>query len=54
MTKYLIQLSFFFDGLIDKMEAIKRLKYEKPNFQIAFRTSMVLERYLHFEGSEQL
>lgn len=47
-------VELFFDGLIDKMEAIKRLKYEKPNFQIAFRTSMVLERYLHFEGSEQL
>lgn len=47
-------VELFFDGLIDKMEAIKRLKYEKPNFQIAFRTSLVLERYLHFEGSEQL
>ena len=27
-----------FDGLIDKMEAINRLRYEKPNMQICFRT----------------
>lgn len=47
-------VELYFDGLIDKKEAIRRLRYEKPNFQIAFRTQDVLERYLHFEGSEQL
>ena len=30
-----------------------RLRYEKPNLQIAFRTDKALT-YLHFEGSEQL
>lgn len=40
--------------MIDKTEAIKRLQYEKPNFQIAFRSQEVIERYLHFERSEQL
>lgn len=40
--------------LIDKSEAIKRLRYEKPNFQIAFRSQTVIEKYLRFEGSEQL
>ena len=39
--------------VIDKTEAIGRLRYEKPNLQIAFRTDKALT-YLHFEGSEQL
>lgn len=42
-----------FDGFIDKAEAIKRLQYEKPNLQIAFRTTKALS-YLKFEGSEKL
>ena len=44
-------VEFFFDGLIDKREAIKRLRYEKPNLQICFRTEKALE-LLYFEGSE--
>lgn len=47
-------VELFFDGLIDQEEAIKRLKYEKPNLQIAFRSQCAINRYLHFEGSEQL
>lgn len=47
-------VELFFDGLIDREEAIKRLKYEKPNLQIVFRSQQVIDRYLHFEGSEQL
>ncbi|MCC8140614.1 MAG: DUF3990 domain-containing protein [Lachnospiraceae bacterium] len=39
------------DELIDKAEAIKRLRYEKPNAQIAFRTQKTIDRYLRFEGS---
>lgn len=34
-------LELFFDGLIDKTEAINRLRYEKQNLQICFRTSTV-------------
>ena len=30
-------VELFFDGLIDKAEAINRLRYEKPNLQICFR-----------------
>lgn len=29
-------VELFFDGLIDKTEAISRLRYEKPNLQICF------------------
>lgn len=46
-------VELFFDGLIDKREAINRLQYEKPNMQIPFRTERALS-YLKFEGSEWL
>lgn len=46
-------VELYFDGLIDKAEAIKRLKYEKPNMQICFRTQKALS-LLHFEGSEEV
>lgn len=46
-------VELFFDGLIDKTEAINRLQYEKPNLQICFRSEKAIE-CLHFEGSEML
>ena len=46
-------IELFFDGLIDKTEAIKRLKYEKPNLQICFRTQRALE-CLFFERGEKI
>lgn len=46
-------VELFFDGLIDKTEAINRLRYEKPNLQICFRTEKALS-LLHFEGSEMI
>ena len=46
-------VELFFDGLIDKTEAINRLRYEKPNLQICFCTEKALS-LLHFEGSESL
>ena len=42
-------VELFFDGLIDKTEAINRLRYEKPNLQICFRTEKALS-LLRFEG----
>lgn len=47
-------VELYFDNLIDKGEAIHRLRYEKPNLQICFRTQKALDGYLHYEGSEQL
>lgn len=44
-------VELFFSGLIDKNEALKRLRYEKPNLQVCFRTEKSLQ-LLHFEGSE--
>ena len=47
-------VELFFDGLIDKVEAINRLRYEKPNLQICFRSQAAVEELLSFEGSEKL
>ena len=41
----------YLDRLIDKAEAIKRLRYEKPNLQVSFRSRKTIDEYLHFEGS---
>ncbi len=46
-------VELFFDGLIDKIEAINRLRYEEPNLQMSFRTVKALS-YLRFSGSEKL
>ena len=47
-------VELYSDGLIDKNEAIKRLRYEKPNLQICLRTQSIIDSYLHFDGSEIL
>ncbi len=44
-------VELFFDGLIDKGEAIKRLRFEKPNQQTCFRTQESVDRCLRFTGS---
>lgn len=46
-------VELFYDGLIDKTEAINRLRYEKPNLQNCFRTEKALS-LLQFEGSEMI
>lgn len=46
-------VELYFDGLIDKYEAIRRLRYDKPNLQIGFRTEKSLA-YLHFERSDKV
>ena len=47
-------VELYFDGLIDKAEAIERLRYEKPNIQVCLRTERALNGYLHSEGSESV
>lgn len=46
-------VELYFENLIDKKEAIKRLRFEKPNLQICFRNQEVLDKCLRFEGSER-
>lgn len=47
-------VELYFERLIGKVEAINRLRYEKPNLQICFRTQAVMDKYLRFEGSERV
>ncbi|MCR5151301.1 MAG: DUF3990 domain-containing protein [Clostridiales bacterium] len=47
-------VELFFDGLIEASVAIERLKYEKPNLQICFKTQKAIDNYLKFSGSEML
>lgn len=41
-------LELYLDGLIDKTEALKRLKYEKPNNQICILNQKIIDDYLIF------
>lgn len=47
-------VELFFDGLIDKAEALKRLQYEKPNWQICFKTQSIIDKYLHYKGFKSI
>lgn len=44
----------YFKHYIGKDAALDRLRYEKPNRQICFKNQEILDKYLHFERSEQL
>lgn len=46
-------IELYFAELIDKIEAIKSLQYEKPNLQFAFRTNEAIA-FLRFKGSIEL
>ena len=47
-------LELYLEGLISKDAAIQRLRYLKPNAQLCIRSQAVLDRYLHFEGSDMM
>ena len=44
-------LTVFLRGFIDKTEAIRRLRYEKPNIQYCFKTQAVMDTYLMYKGN---
>lgn len=46
-------VELFFDGLIDKAEALKRLRYEKPNLQMCFRSERALQ-HLRFKRGDKV
>jgi len=47
-------VELYLEGIISKKDAIGRLAYEKPNFQICLRTQNVIDEYLVFERSYSL
>jgi len=47
-------LDLYFRGFIEKEEALKRLRYEKPNIQYCFKTQAVIDTYLKYKGKNTL
>lgn len=47
-------VELYLENLINKTEAIKRLRYEKPNLQIAFRTQKAIDDCLVYKGYVKL
>ena len=47
-------IELYIANLATKTETINRLKYEKPNLQICFRTQEIIDKYLQYEGCEQV
>lgn len=47
-------IELYFDGLIEKEEAIKRLRYMTPNLQLCIRRQDMIEKYLRFVESEEI
>ena len=47
-------LTIFFRGYIEKEEAIKRLRFEKPNVQYCFKNQDTINNYPKYIGMEKL
>jgi hypothetical protein len=47
-------LQLYFDGLLPAEEAIRRLRYNKPNFQYCFKDQWLIDNYLHFIEAEEV
>jgi len=47
-------IQLYFEGLIDKAESIKRLRYDDPNMQYCFRSQSVIDKFLKYVSSEVL
>lgn len=47
-------VELYLNGLINREEAIGRLQYEKPNYQVAFRTQKTIDAILTFKESEKI
>lgn len=47
-------VDLYFAELINKQEALGRLKYEKPNHQICILNQQMLDKHLHFINAEKI
>ena len=47
-------IELYQDNLINKKEALKRLKYYKPNHQMCIVNQEIIDNYLKYEGSEEV
>jgi len=47
-------ISLYFNNFLDSAEAIRRLRFEKPNIQYCFKNQAVTDKYLTFTGTETI
>ncbi|MFA9397792.1 MAG: DUF3990 domain-containing protein [Clostridiaceae bacterium] len=47
-------IELYQDGLIEKDEALKKLKYYKPNHQICIVNQGIIDKYLKYEESKEV
>lgn len=47
-------IDLYFSGLINRDEALGRLRYEHPNHQICILRQDTIDRYLHFTGATKI
>lgn len=47
-------IDLYFAGIYTRHQALSRLLYKKPNHQICITSQRILDRYLHFKGSQKL
>ncbi|MDR0378585.1 MAG: DUF3990 domain-containing protein [Candidatus Accumulibacter sp.] len=47
-------LELYFRNALTSAEAIRRLRYNKPNFQYCFRSQTLIDGHLHFSESEEI
>ncbi|MDR3210822.1 MAG: DUF3990 domain-containing protein [Planctomycetota bacterium] len=51
--KVIQTLQLYFRNIISAREAIKRLRYNKPNFQYCFQTQAVIDAYIKFTEARE-
>jgi hypothetical protein len=47
-------LELYFKGEYTEREAIRRLRYNKPNYQYCFKSKELIDCYLRYSGSEEI
>jgi hypothetical protein len=47
-------LELYFKGEYTSGEAIRRLRYNKPNYQYCFKSQELIDHYLRYAGSEEI
>ena len=47
-------IDLYFSGIYTREQALDQLQYKQPNRQICITSQYVLDKYLHFQSSEQL
>jgi len=47
-------LELYFNGELTSAQAIRRLRYNKPNFQYCFKNQELINDFLHFSDAEEI